>query len=134
MYKISCLEENGVVFRIKPATLSVHGLRVCGVLWDVNCKVNVPKTQREFASRWQEEVTYQNGEGIFDGLERQIPLVQDFFGFCFTDCPRYRLPEVHNRSRTRPGQHNSLGPVWNPRWQIEQLTDLSKLEWEKVVM
>ena len=59
----------------------MHGLRVCGVLWDVNCKVNVPKTQREFASRWQEEVAYQNGGGLFDGLERQIPLVQDFFWF-----------------------------------------------------
>ena len=78
---ITYLEENGAVFRIKPATLSVHGLRVCGVLWDVNGKVNVPKTQKEFASRWREEVESQNGEGIFDGLERQIPLVQDFFWF-----------------------------------------------------
>ena len=57
----------------------MHGLRVCGVLWNVNCKVNVPKTQREFASRWQEEVAYQNGESLFDGRERQMPLIQDFF-------------------------------------------------------
>ena len=78
---INYLEENGAVFRIKPATLSVHGLRVCGVLCDVNCKVNVPKTQRIFASRWQEEVAYQNGEGLLDGFERQKALVQDFFWF-----------------------------------------------------
>ena len=76
---ISYLEENEEIFRIKPATLSMNGLRVCGVLWNVNCKVNVPKTQREFASRWQEEVADQNGEGLFDGRERQMPLVQDFF-------------------------------------------------------
>ncbi len=76
---INYLEENEEIFRIKPATLSMHGLRVCGVLWNINCKVNVPKTQREFASRWQEEVAYQNGEGLFDGRERQTPLVQDFF-------------------------------------------------------
>ena len=75
---ITFLDENGAVFRIKPATLSAHGLRVCGVLWDINCKVNVPKTQRGFASRWQEELAYQNHEGLFDGLERQKPLVQDF--------------------------------------------------------
>ena len=78
---ITYLEENGAVFRLQPATLSVHGLRVCGVLWDMNCKVNVPKSQREFASRWQEEVALQNGEGLFDGLEQQLSLVQDFFWF-----------------------------------------------------
>ena len=73
-------EENGLtVFRLQPATLSMHGLRVCGVVWNVNCAVNVPNTQMKFASRWQEEVAFQNGEGLFDGLERQRPLVQDFF-------------------------------------------------------
>ena len=76
---ITYLEEYGAMFRLKPATLSMHGLRVCGVLWDVNCTVNVPKTQREFASRWQEEVAFQVGEGLFDGGERQRSLVQDFF-------------------------------------------------------
>ena len=76
---ITYLEEYGAMFRLKPATLSMHGLRVCGVLWDVNCTVNVPKTQREFVSRWQEEVAFQVGEGLFDGLERQKSLVQDFF-------------------------------------------------------
>ena len=76
---ITYLDENGEVFRIKPATLSAYGLRVCGVLWDINYKVNVPKTQSEFASRWQEELACQNHEGLFDGLERQKPLVQDFF-------------------------------------------------------
>ena len=76
---ITYLEEYGAMFRIKPATLSMAGLRVCGVLWDVNCIVNVPKTQGEFASRWKEEVAFQVGEGLFDGLERQESLVQDFF-------------------------------------------------------
>ena len=42
---IGYLEENEEIFRIKPATLSMHGLRVCGVLWNANSKVNVP--QRE---------------------------------------------------------------------------------------
>ena len=79
LQNITYLEEHGAMFRLKPATLSMHGLRVCGVLWDVNCAVVVPKTQREFASRWQEEVAFQNGEGLFDGLERQAALVQDFF-------------------------------------------------------
>lgn len=79
LQNITYLEEYGAVFRLKPATLSMHGLRVCGVLWDVNCTVNVPKTQREFASRWQEELAFQKNEGLFDGLERQAPLIQDFF-------------------------------------------------------
>lgn len=79
LQSITYLEEQGAMFRLKPATLSMHGLRVCGVLWDVSCTVNVPKTQREFASRWQEEIAFQSSEGLFDGLERQTPLVQDFF-------------------------------------------------------
>ena len=35
--------------------------------------------QREFASTWQEELACQNGEGLFDGRERQKPLIQDLF-------------------------------------------------------
>ena len=76
---ITYLEENAGTFRLKPATLSVHGLRVCGVLWGVNRTIRVPKTHRTFASRWQEEVAFQKGESLFDGHERQIPLVQEFF-------------------------------------------------------
>lgn len=75
---ISYREDHGAVFRLKPATLSVHGLRVCGVLWDVNRLVKVPKTQRMFASRWQEEVAFQRDEGMHDGAKRQLPLAQDF--------------------------------------------------------
>lgn len=76
--EITYLDEHGAMFRLKPATLSMQGLRVCGVLWNVNCTVNVPKTQREFASRWREEIAFQEGEHVLDGLERQRPLVQDF--------------------------------------------------------
>ena len=72
-------EQYGAVFRLRPATLSMHGLRVCGVLWDVKCTASVPNTQKRFASRWQEEITFQKGERAIDGLERQTPLVQDFF-------------------------------------------------------
>lgn len=77
--EITYLDEHGAMFRLKPATLSMQGLRVCGVLWNVNCTVNVPKTQREFASRWREEIAFQEGEHVLDGLERQRPLVLDFF-------------------------------------------------------
>lgn len=57
LQNITYLEEHGAMFRLKPATLSMHGLRVCGVLWDVNCTVKVPKTHGQFASKWQEEVS-----------------------------------------------------------------------------
>ena len=78
---ITYLEENARTFRLKPATLSMHGLRVCGVVWNVDSTVSVPKTQGMFASRWQEEVAFQRGESVLGGHERQIRLVQDFFWF-----------------------------------------------------
>ena len=76
---ITYLEENAGRFRLKPAILSIHGLRVCGVLWDVNHTITVLKTHKMFAPRWQEEVAFQKGESVFEGHERQKPLVQDFF-------------------------------------------------------
>ncbi|MCJ1454644.1 hypothetical protein MMC28_004997 [Mycoblastus sanguinarius] len=76
---ITYLEEHGALFRLKPATLSGEGLRVCGVLWNINILVNVSKTQREFASRWQAELALQSGEAVLDGSARQAPLIQDFF-------------------------------------------------------
>lgn len=79
LQNITYLEEYGAMFRLKPASLSMYGLRVCGVVWEVNFAINVPKTQQKLVSRWQQEIVLQNGERPFDGLERQKPLVQDFF-------------------------------------------------------
>ncbi|KAI4158606.1 MAG: hypothetical protein LQ342_007258 [Letrouitia transgressa] len=72
------LEEDGRLFRLKPSTLSKYGLRVCGVLWNIDCIACVPKTQKEFSVRWQEELALQVGEGVLEGKTRQITLTQDF--------------------------------------------------------
>ena len=117
---ITYLEENAGMFRLKPASLSMHGLRVCGVLWDVNSLVSVPKTHMTFASRWQEEVAFQKGESLFGGLERQRPLIQDFFwvllyelinlGFC--DLGRTIWNFVQPLGKTKSfnvAEHKSLG-------------------------
>lgn len=53
-------------------------LRICLRIADHLGLFNVPKTQREFASRWREEIAFQEGEDVLDGLERQRPLIQDF--------------------------------------------------------
>ena len=117
---ITYLEELGAMFRLQPATLSMHGLRVRGVLWNMNCTVSVPKTQGKFASRWQEEVAFQNGEGLFDGLERQRPLVQEFFwlllheliksGFCELSRTIWNFVQPLGRSELFPTQESVRDP------------------------
>ena len=116
---ITYLEENAGRFRLKPATLSVHGLRVCGVLWVVNCTISVPKTHKTFASRWQEEVTFQKGETLSGGHERQRPLVQEFFwillhelielGFCELSRTIWNFVQPVGKTRSfKSSEHESL--------------------------
>ena len=116
---ITYLEEHEAVFRLKPATLSMHGLRVCGVLWGVNCTVNVPRTQRKFASIWKDEVAFQKVEGLFDGHKRQIPLVQEFFWYLLHELIKSGFCEL---SRTI---WNFVQPVGKakatPTWEYDSL-------------
>ena len=76
---ISYLEEHGKRFRLKPATLSMQGLRVQGILWHVSCAIPVPKTKRLFVCKWQEEKALEKGETPVEGKARQHSLVQQFF-------------------------------------------------------
>ncbi|KAL8778914.1 MAG: hypothetical protein Q9213_007187 [Squamulea squamosa] len=76
---ITYLEEEGMLFRLKPASLSAQGLRVRGVLWTVDCKLSVPRTQRLFASRWQEELVFLRLERGLEGRHRQQSFVQEVF-------------------------------------------------------
>lgn len=112
LQNITYLEEFGAMFRLRPATLSMHGLRVCGTLWDVNCAVKVPKTRGQFASKWQEEVAFQIGEGVLYGLERQKPLVQDFFWFLLHELIESGFCEL---SRTL---WNFVQPVGKAKWAV----------------
>lgn len=48
-------EEPKANFRLKPAILSSHGLRVCGVVWHINRAIKVPTTQQQFVTRWKRE-------------------------------------------------------------------------------
>ncbi|KAL9603169.1 MAG: hypothetical protein Q9219_001372 [cf. Caloplaca sp. 3 TL-2023] len=72
------LEEGKTQFRLKPATLSVQGLRVCGVVWDVGCRVLVPRTQRLFSSKWQEELSFLTMESDMRGNDGQSSLIREF--------------------------------------------------------
>ncbi|MCJ1464062.1 hypothetical protein MMC07_002673 [Pseudocyphellaria aurata] len=65
------LEECGDLFRLKPATISNHGLKVCGILWEIKHSIKAPKTQVRFASRWQEEFDLQAAEGMLDILTEE---------------------------------------------------------------
>lgn len=67
---IQYFEECGDLFRLKPATLSVYGLRVCGVLWEIKELIKTPNTHRQFASRWQEELDLQATERIYEFVEK----------------------------------------------------------------
>ncbi|KAL9038205.1 MAG: hypothetical protein Q9214_005378 [Letrouitia sp. 1 TL-2023] len=78
LQSINYLEEDGRLFRLKPSILSRYGLRVCGVLWNIDCIVYIPKTQKEFSVRWQEELSLQIGEGVLEGKTRQTTLTQEF--------------------------------------------------------
>ncbi|KAL8747273.1 MAG: hypothetical protein Q9190_000817 [Brigantiaea leucoxantha] len=75
---IAYLEEDGKLFRLNPSTLSNDGLRVCGILWNIDRVIQVPQTSRRFSSRWQEELAFQTGEDVLEGMSRQIPLIQEF--------------------------------------------------------
>lgn len=112
LQNITYLEEHGAMFRLKPATLSMRGLRVCGVLWDVSCAVNVPMTQAKFASRWKEEVALQVGESLFEGHERQNSLTQDFFWFLLHELVELGFFEL---SRTI---WNFVQPVGKEKWAL----------------
>ena len=75
---ISYLEEHHKRFRLKPATLSMQGLRVQGILWHVSCAIPVPNTKRLFVSKWKEEETLEKGETPVQGLARQYSLFRQF--------------------------------------------------------
>ena len=75
---ISYLEEHGKRFRLKPATLSMQGLRVQGILWHVSCVIPVPNTKRLFECKWQEEEALEKGETPVEGKARQNSLFRQF--------------------------------------------------------
>ncbi|KAL8792551.1 MAG: hypothetical protein Q9195_004850 [Heterodermia aff. obscurata] len=75
---ISYLEEHGKRFRLKPATLSMQGLRVQGILWHVSCAIPVPNTKRLFACKWQEEEALEKGETSAKGKARKKTLFRQF--------------------------------------------------------
>ena len=53
-------DENGDILRLKSSTFSKEGLRVCGVLWRISHYIQVPKTQKLFWLRWNQEIEAQN--------------------------------------------------------------------------
>jgi hypothetical protein len=76
---ISYLEEGEARARLKPATLSAHGWRICGILWHVKSVISVPRTQIQFATKWEKELQLQAADEHFRaGLDRQRLLMQDF--------------------------------------------------------
>ena len=111
------LEENGMLFRLKPATLSLQGLRVCGVLWNVNCTVPVPNTQEAFALRWREEVALQEHESVLDGETRQKPFIQEFIWHLLNEVIGAGLSSL---ARTMWNFSQPLGI--HPRLNFESLT------------
>ena len=66
---ITYLEEHRDLFRLKPATLSIYGLNVCGILWKMKHLIKTPKTETQFASQWQKELVLQAAEGVLDFKE-----------------------------------------------------------------
>lgn len=50
------LEEINRMFRLMPATLSTSGLKVCGILWEMKPLIRAPKTQRQFITKWRQEL------------------------------------------------------------------------------
>ena len=81
---ITYLEEGGAMFRLKPSTLSLYGLKVCGILWKMKHWIRVPKTKGQFAPIWQTELDLQvseDGSSIKERQkqrERQKPLIREF--------------------------------------------------------
>ena len=71
-------EEMNAKFRLKPAILSSHGLRVCGVVWHINRAIKVPRTQQQFGARWKRELELQFDDDFSTARERQRPLMRDF--------------------------------------------------------
>ena len=67
-------------FLLRPSTLSDDGLRVHGMLWEVNHVVRVPLTQSSFLARWEEELEMQSGVSTYsrEADLRGQPLSQDF--------------------------------------------------------
>ena len=76
---ITYLQEGKSRFRLQPASLSAHGWRICGILWHMGCAVSVPRTQIQFATRWEKELQLQVAdEHVLAGYDRQRLLLQDF--------------------------------------------------------
>ena len=113
---ITYMEEGSDIFRLKPATLSIHGLRVRGVLWNVSIAVPVPKTQSLFASRWYEEIEHLKHDSSSEDQDRQILLVRELL-WCL-------IHEVHSS-----GLIDLAKTLWNysqpvgldPRTKFEDL-------------
>lgn len=94
------LEEGRARFRLRPATLSVQGLRVYGLVWNVNCRVLVPKTQYLFSPKWQAELRFLAIKSDMRGNDRQSSLVREFL-WCL-------LQEVYSS-----GLSNLAKTLWN---------------------
>ncbi len=56
---IEYLEENSQGFRVRPATLSMDGLALDGLLWQMSHWIPLPTLQKQFASRFQQEIRKQ---------------------------------------------------------------------------
>ena len=67
-------------FLLRPSTLSEDGLRVHGLLWEINHVVDVPLTQASFLARWEEELEKQTGVSTYsrEADVRGQPLSQHF--------------------------------------------------------
>lgn len=73
------IEEHNVMFRITPATLSLFGLQVSGMTWDMKHVVEVPNTRKLFATKWEQELKAQmHDEHVLSGTARQRNLSQAF--------------------------------------------------------
>ena len=76
---VTYIEENDVMFRLRPATLSSFGLMVSGMTWDMKHIIEISNTQKLFVTKWERELKAQKSDlHILSGKARQAKLLQDF--------------------------------------------------------
>ena len=116
-----CLEDiefhevHGEQFVLRPASLSMYGLTVQGILWHIGHKITVTKTQTEFAFWYQKELQslkYDRASAaVFD--DRMKPMVESFVYCLLHELVQYGWVDL---ARTlwayfRPRQRYSRKPV-----------------------
>ncbi|KAG8530773.1 uncharacterized protein KY384_004130 [Bacidia gigantensis] len=75
---IGYVEERDTMFRLQPSSLSKDGLKVQGMLWQMDQVITTPKTQAKFARRWASELERQVGETVYADEDRQRRLMYEF--------------------------------------------------------